>query len=84
MIAVFLADAEGFRYAEIAEMTGVPIGTVMSRLHRGRKGLRSRLDSHPPAARASHWSAGGGNRRRDGRGKRDFDFVFSASCFVSG
>jgi RNA polymerase sigma-70 factor, ECF subfamily len=54
MIAVFLADAEGFRYAEIAEMTGVPVGTVMSRLHRGRKALRSRLDGHPRAPRAQH------------------------------
>jgi RNA polymerase sigma-70 factor (ECF subfamily) len=53
-IAVFLADAEGFRYAEIAEMTGVPVGTVMSRLHRGRKGLRSRLDGHPRAPRVQH------------------------------
>ncbi|MBI4260521.1 MAG: sigma-70 family RNA polymerase sigma factor [Actinobacteria bacterium] len=42
-IAVLLADVEGFRYREIAEMTGVPIGTVMSRLHRGRKALESRL-----------------------------------------
>jgi RNA polymerase sigma-70 factor (ECF subfamily) len=63
MIAVFLADAEGFRYAEIAEMTGAPIGTVMSRLHRGRKGLRSRLDSHPGAPpRAARQSLGRGGR----------------------
>ena len=40
---VFLADVEGFRYAEIAEITGVPLGTVMSRLHRGRKALEKRL-----------------------------------------
>jgi RNA polymerase sigma-70 factor (ECF subfamily) len=40
---VYLADAEGYRYAEIAEITGVPLGTVMSRLHRGRKRLRALL-----------------------------------------
>jgi RNA polymerase sigma-70 factor (ECF subfamily) len=60
MIAVFLADAEGFQYAEIAEMTGVPIGTVMSRLHRGRKRLRSRLNGHPGALLgAAHGPRGG-------------------------
>ena len=42
-LAVLLADVEGFSYKEIAEMTGVPIGTVMSRLHRGRKALEKRL-----------------------------------------
>lgn len=41
--AVLLADVEGFTYAEIAEITGVPLGTVMSRLHRGRKALEKRL-----------------------------------------
>ena len=40
--AVYLADIEGYPYREIAEMMGTPIGTVMSRLHRGRRRIRSR------------------------------------------
>ena len=41
--SVVLLDVEGFSYKEIAEMLGIPIGTVMSRLHRGRKFLQRRL-----------------------------------------
>jgi RNA polymerase sigma-70 factor, ECF subfamily len=54
---VYLADAQGYRYAEIAEITGVPLGTVMSRLHRARRRLRGLLADQMPARGAEHAEA---------------------------
>jgi RNA polymerase sigma-70 factor, ECF subfamily len=47
---VYLADVEGYTYHETAAMMGTPIGTVMSRLHRARRTLRSKLTGHQAAA----------------------------------
>jgi RNA polymerase sigma-70 factor, ECF subfamily len=52
-MAVYLADIEGYPYREVAELMGTPIGTVMSRLHRGRSKLREKLARYAPAATAA-------------------------------
>lgn len=57
-MAVYLADVEGFSYKEIAEIVGVPAGTVMSRLHRGRKLLRASLAEY---AKDRGFNRGGGD-----------------------
>lgn len=48
-LPVLLADVEGFSYKEIAEMLDIPIGTVMSRLHRGRKAMHKALYDYAEA-----------------------------------
>jgi RNA polymerase sigma-70 factor, ECF subfamily len=48
--AIYLADIEGYRYHEIADMMGTPLGTVMSRIHRGRAMLRQKLRGYAPRA----------------------------------
>jgi RNA polymerase sigma-70 factor (ECF subfamily) len=49
--AIYLADVEGYPYRDVADMLQIPIGTVMSRLHRGRGKLRKKLAAYAPAAR---------------------------------
>ena len=49
-VVVTLADLQGFSYKEISQMVDCPIGTVMSRLHRGRKMLQKQLVDHAVAA----------------------------------
>jgi RNA polymerase sigma-70 factor, ECF subfamily len=48
---IYLADIEGYSYYDIAELIGVPVGTVTSRLYRARNRLRRQLAAHIPADR---------------------------------
>jgi RNA polymerase sigma-70 factor (ECF subfamily) len=61
-MAVYLADVEGFSYKEIAEIVGIPAGTVMSRLHRGRKLLREKLADY---ARDLGYTTDGGKGKKN-------------------
>src|SRR5687768_5225785 len=74
-LAVVLSDLEDFSYAEMAEIMDVPLGTVMSRLHRGRKALQKRLwelaqergfIKSPPAGVDGKASDNANGRNRDG------------------
>ena len=68
-LAVVLCDVEGLTYEEIAEVTGWPLGTVRSRIHRGRKQLRDHLEaSVPHDGQDSHRSSPPDQRRRRGHG----------------
>jgi RNA polymerase sigma-70 factor (ECF subfamily) len=49
---VYLADIEGYRYAEIADLLDIPVGTVMSRIHRARAMLRAKLSQPTPGTAA--------------------------------
>jgi RNA polymerase sigma-70 factor, ECF subfamily len=56
--AVYLADIDGYQQKEIAQIMGTPIGTVMSRLHRGRAKLRQMLAAYAPATAVAFTPSG--------------------------
>ena len=62
-LAVYLADVEGFAYQEIADIMKTPIGTVMSRLHRGRRMLRELLADYAKSAESRRPPQGARNDR---------------------
>ena len=52
-VVAYLADVEGCSYRQIADITGIPLGSVKSRLHRARHRLRAELGAHAPCNRRS-------------------------------
>ncbi|MFE4542100.1 sigma-70 family RNA polymerase sigma factor [Arthrobacter sp. NPDC056727] len=70
-LAVYFADVEGFAYKEISDIMNTPIGTVMSRLHRGRKMLRDMLADYAAdrgfKAAADVSTAAEGNNQESGK-----------------
>ena len=60
-MVVYLADVEGFSYQEIADIMKTPVGTVMSRLHRGRRSLRVKLSDAYANGSASAENGSGPN-----------------------